>query len=109
MGAAAVNEKIDLFRRDISMKRLVSLLLSLLICLSLLTNQAKAIDSPESNTSPDQVEVLGLDDSDKSDGPGIMFLGGGALPGNGMMQGMSTSDSVFIRKLPCLNILAFLS
>lgn len=56
------------------LKKLVSWMLSLLICLSLLTNQATAIDSPESTTPPAQVEVLGSEDPDGSDNPGIMPL-----------------------------------
>lgn len=56
------------------MKKIISLMLSLLLCLSLLTNHAAAMDNPESTTPPDQVEVLGTEEPDGSDDPGIMPL-----------------------------------
>lgn len=53
------------------MKRLASLILSLLICLSLSATPAKAVDLPEPAVPPAQVEVL---DPENPGGPEIMSL-----------------------------------
>lgn len=56
------------------MKRLASLILSLLICLSLSATPAKAGDLPEPAVPPAQVEVLDPENPDGPDDPGIMLL-----------------------------------
>lgn len=56
------------------MKRLASLLLSLLLFLSLSAPQAKAVDLPEPAGPPAQVEVLDPENPDEPDEPGTAIL-----------------------------------
>lgn len=56
------------------LKKLAALALSLLICLSLSTNQAKAINPPEPAAPPVQSDVLYPGNPDESGDSGIMPL-----------------------------------
>lgn len=51
------------------LKKLLSLLMSLLICFALLPGQAQAGDLPEAGDPPVQEETLGTDASDKPEPP----------------------------------------
>lgn len=51
------------------LKKLASFLLSLLLCLSLSVNQAKAVDAPEPDDPPAQTNILVPGEPDE---PGIM-------------------------------------
>ena len=57
------------------LKKLASFLLSLLLCLSLSVNQAKAVDAPEPADPPAQTDILVPGEPDKPDEPGIMPMG----------------------------------
>lgn len=57
------------------LKKLASFLLSLLLCLSLSVNQAKAVDAPEPADPPAQTDILVPGEPDGPDEPGIMPMG----------------------------------